>query len=101
LTKQHASYTLNDSQLPSDFHYTIQVSKEQLGLKILKDTIISVHKIDKLTPYNGDRMLLPNESEDTQHSQLTTVLKCLFQHLKVPLAELEWWSQFSMVSSKI
>jgi hypothetical protein len=30
-----------------------------------------------------------------------TVLECLFQHLKVPLMGLEWWSQFSMVSPKI
>jgi len=48
--------TAADSRLPPDFHCTIQVSEEeQLGLKIPKDTVISVQEIDKLTPSSGGR----------------------------------------------
>jgi hypothetical protein len=71
LAKQHASYTLNDSQLPPDFRCTIQVlEEEQLGLKIPKDTIISVQEIDKPTPSSGDRDAAAKQKRG--YSMLTT-----------------------------
>ena len=68
--------TAADSRLPPDFHCTIQVSEEeQLGLKIPKDTVISVQEIDKLTPSSGDRMLLPNEVRVSRLGLVTNEVK--------------------------
>jgi len=73
LAKQHDSYALNDSQLPPNFHCTIQVSEEQLGLKFPRTLLFLYRKLMNQLHLVATGMLLPNKSEDTWHSWLRLV----------------------------